>query len=173
MYWLRSSVGSDLLSLTANRSRSVLAVKGSLRRFAPWTAPGRSEGGDAVHEGKGGGRVDGPKGNLSVIPAALSRSRGALNSASSPSNTPRIRGGWTGRSRAWKSRCDSWPGNTPRRRNSPPSGRTGRPHSPRTTRRWAHIVTQLTDAYEKLLKSVNKMIDVSNAVARDMNELMR
>ena len=31
MYWLRSSVGSDLLSLTANRSRSVLAVKGSLR----------------------------------------------------------------------------------------------------------------------------------------------
>ena len=24
--------------------RSVLAVKGSLRRFAPWTAPGRSEG---------------------------------------------------------------------------------------------------------------------------------
>ena len=23
---------------------SVLAVKGSLRRFAPWTAPGRSEG---------------------------------------------------------------------------------------------------------------------------------
>ena len=40
MYWLRSSVGSDLLSLTANRSRSVLAVKGSLRRFAPWTACG-------------------------------------------------------------------------------------------------------------------------------------
>ena len=31
MYWLRSSVGSDLLSLTANRSRSVLAVKGPLR----------------------------------------------------------------------------------------------------------------------------------------------
>ena len=32
---------------------SVLAVKGSLRRFAPWTAPGRSER-RAVHEGKGG-----------------------------------------------------------------------------------------------------------------------
>ena len=31
MYWLRSSVGSDLLSLTANRSRSVLAAKGPLR----------------------------------------------------------------------------------------------------------------------------------------------
>ena len=32
---------------------SVLAVKGSLRRFAPWTAPGRSEG-MTVYEGKGG-----------------------------------------------------------------------------------------------------------------------
>ena len=32
---------------------SVLAVKGSLRRFAPWTAPGRSER-RAVHDGKGG-----------------------------------------------------------------------------------------------------------------------
>ena len=82
MYWLRSSVGSDLLSLTANRSRSVLAVKGPLRRYAPWTAAGRSEG-MAVYEGKGGGsgRVDGPKGNLSAIPAALSRSRGALSPA--------------------------------------------------------------------------------------------
>ena len=33
---------------------SVLAVKGPLRRFAPWTAPGRSEGMVAVYEGKGG-----------------------------------------------------------------------------------------------------------------------
>ena len=32
---------------------SVLAVKGSLRRFAPWTAPGRSER-RAAYEGKGG-----------------------------------------------------------------------------------------------------------------------
>ena len=56
MYWLRSSVGSDLLSLTANRSRSVLAVKGTLRRFAPWTAPGRSEG-MTVYEGKGGMQI--------------------------------------------------------------------------------------------------------------------
>ena len=31
----------------------VLAVKGTLRRFAPWTAAGRSEG-MAVYEGKGG-----------------------------------------------------------------------------------------------------------------------
>ena len=35
---------------------SVLAVKGSLRRFAPWTAPGRSEG-MTVYEGKGGMRI--------------------------------------------------------------------------------------------------------------------
>ena len=58
MYWLRSSVGSDLLSLTANRSRSVLAVKGPLR------ALDRSrpiQEGDAVYKGKG---------NLSAIPAA-------------------------------------------------------------------------------------------------------
>ena len=34
----------------------VLAVKGSLRRFAPWTAPGRSER-RAAHEGKGGVRI--------------------------------------------------------------------------------------------------------------------
>ena len=37
-------------------SRSVLAVKGPLRRFAPWMAPGRSEG-MAVYEGKRGGRA--------------------------------------------------------------------------------------------------------------------
>ena len=35
---------------------SVLAVKGSLRRFAPWTAPGRSEG-MTVYEGKGGVQI--------------------------------------------------------------------------------------------------------------------
>ena len=35
---------------------SVLAVKGSLRRFAPWTAPGRSER-RAAYEGKGGVRI--------------------------------------------------------------------------------------------------------------------
>ena len=34
---------------------SVLAVKGSLRRFAPWTAPGRSEG-RRCSRGKRGGR---------------------------------------------------------------------------------------------------------------------
>ena len=37
---------------------SVLAVKGSLRRFAPWTAPGRSER-RAAYEGKGGVRAVG------------------------------------------------------------------------------------------------------------------
>ena len=41
------------LSLALNDSRSVLAVKGPLRRFAPWTAPGRSEG-MAIYEGKRG-----------------------------------------------------------------------------------------------------------------------
>ena len=61
------------LSLASHDSRSVLAVKGPLRRFAPWTAPGRSEG-MAVYEGKGrwvSGRK-GPFGHTSV----LSRSGG-------------------------------------------------------------------------------------------------
>ena len=35
---------------------SVLSVKGTLRRFAPWTAPGRSER-RAAHEGKGGMQI--------------------------------------------------------------------------------------------------------------------
>ena len=51
------------LSLVADDSRSVLAVKGSLRRFAPWTAAGRSEG-MAVYEGKGGGRAVWREGEL-------------------------------------------------------------------------------------------------------------
>ena len=45
------------LSLATDDCRSVLAVKGSLRRFAPWIAPGRSEG-MTVYEGKGGGRAN-------------------------------------------------------------------------------------------------------------------
>ena len=36
----------------------------------------------------------------------------------------------------------------------------------------AHV-TILTNEYEALLKSVNTMIDVSNTVVRDMNELFR
>ena len=53
------------LSLATDDCRSVLAVKGSLRRFAPWTAAGRSER-RAVHEGKGGlgPGLAGPEGNL-------------------------------------------------------------------------------------------------------------
>ena len=39
--------------LALHRVGSVLAVQGSLRRFAPWTAPGRSER-RAAYEGKGG-----------------------------------------------------------------------------------------------------------------------
>ena len=42
------------LSLAPNDSRSVLAVKGPLRRFAPWTAPGRS--GEGCLRGKEGNR---------------------------------------------------------------------------------------------------------------------
>ena len=66
--------------LALDDSGSVLAVKGTLRHFAPWTAAGRS-GETRCSRGKRGisGRVDGPKGNLSVILAALSRSRGALS----------------------------------------------------------------------------------------------
>ena len=60
MYRLRSTVGSDLLSLTANRSRSVLAVKGPLRAL---DRSGPIQEGDAVYEGKGGSaHADGPKG---------------------------------------------------------------------------------------------------------------
>ena len=56
-------------------SRSVLAVKGLLRRFAPWTAAGRSEEDVCVYEGKGGpGRVDGPEGNPFGHTSTLSRS---------------------------------------------------------------------------------------------------
>ena len=44
---------------------SVLAVKGSLRRFAPWTAPDRSER-RAAYEGKGGGRAVGREGGSLV-----------------------------------------------------------------------------------------------------------
>ena len=44
--------------LALHRVGSVLAVQGSLRRFAPWTAPGRSER-RAAYEGKGGVRARG------------------------------------------------------------------------------------------------------------------
>ena len=43
----------SLDDIALHRVGSVLAVKGSLRRFAPWTAPGRSER-RAAYEGKGG-----------------------------------------------------------------------------------------------------------------------
>ena len=69
--------------LALDRSRSVLAVKGSLRRFAPWTAPGRSER-RAAYEGKGGVRF-GPCGRAEREPfghtRTPSRSRGALSPA--------------------------------------------------------------------------------------------
>ena len=49
---LREGLEQTPFPLALDRSRSVLAVKGSLRRFAPWTAPGRSER-RAAYEGKG------------------------------------------------------------------------------------------------------------------------
>ena len=55
---LREGLEQTPFPLALHRVGSVLAVKGSLRRFAPWTAPGRSEG-MAVYEGKGGVRAVG------------------------------------------------------------------------------------------------------------------
>ena len=46
-------LGKTPFPLALHRVGSVLAVKGSLRRFAPWTAPRRSER-RAAYEGKGG-----------------------------------------------------------------------------------------------------------------------
>ena len=43
---------------------SVLAVKGSLRRFAPWTAPGRSERRPLFTREKGGGSGRGARGRV-------------------------------------------------------------------------------------------------------------
>ena len=50
---LQSLLPPPPFPLALDDSGSVLAVKGTLRRFAPWTAPGRSER-MAVYEGKGG-----------------------------------------------------------------------------------------------------------------------
>ena len=50
---LREGSEKPPFPLALHRGGSVLAVKGSLRRFAPWTAPGRSER-RAAYEGKGG-----------------------------------------------------------------------------------------------------------------------
>ena len=58
---LREGLEQPPFPLALHRGGSVLAVKGSLRRFAPWTAPGRS-GRCAVHEGKGGGGPWGAEG---------------------------------------------------------------------------------------------------------------
>ena len=60
---LREGSEKPPFSLALYRAESVLAVKGPLRRFAPWTAPGRSER-RAVHEGKGGVRAVGRGGRV-------------------------------------------------------------------------------------------------------------
>ena len=51
--------------LSLDDSRSVLAVKGSLRRFAPWTAAGRS-GETRCSRGKRGGRP-GPRNSFAIL----------------------------------------------------------------------------------------------------------
>ena len=56
----QSLLQSPPFPLAPDRAGSVLAVKGSLRRFAPWTAPGRSER-RAAYEGKGGVRECGTR----------------------------------------------------------------------------------------------------------------
>ena len=61
-YWVRQWARTPFSPRTA-WWRIGLAVKGSLRRSAPWTAPGRSER-MAVHEGKGGVRAVGREGGL-------------------------------------------------------------------------------------------------------------
>ena len=53
MKWRLRQWARTPFPLALDDSRSVLAVKGSLRRFAPWTAAGRSEG-DGCLRGKGG-----------------------------------------------------------------------------------------------------------------------
>ena len=53
---LREGSEKPPFPLALYRAGSVLAVKGPLRRFAPLTAPLRSEG-MTVYEGKGGERI--------------------------------------------------------------------------------------------------------------------
>ena len=95
---LREGLEQTPFPLALHRVGSVLAVKGSLRRFAPWTAPGRSER-RAAYEGKGGVRAVGREGELAHDKGyyhsclrrsrklafghtrRLSRSRGALSPA--------------------------------------------------------------------------------------------
>ena len=53
---LREGLEKPPFPLALHCVGSVLAVKGPLRRFAPWTAPVRSER-RAAYEGKGGERI--------------------------------------------------------------------------------------------------------------------
>ena len=63
---LREGLEQTPFPLALHRAGSVLAVKGSLRRFAPWTAAGRSER-RAAYEGKGGDRAVGREGDLRIL----------------------------------------------------------------------------------------------------------
>ena len=64
---------------------SILAVKGPLRRFAPWTAPGRSER-RAAYEGKGGGRAVGCGGRVA---SPLAHDKGYYHSYTEGANAPK------------------------------------------------------------------------------------
>ena len=61
---LREGLEQTPFPLALHRVGSVLAVKGSLRRFAPWTAPGRSERRAAYEGKKGGGSGRGVRGRV-------------------------------------------------------------------------------------------------------------
>ena len=51
---LREGLEQPPFPLALHRVGSVFAVKGSLRRFAPWTAPGPIRNDEALTRGKGG-----------------------------------------------------------------------------------------------------------------------
>ena len=81
---LREGLEKNPFPLALHLSRSVLAVKGSLRRFAPWTAPGRSER-RAAYEGKGGVCAVGSEGEW---PNPLAHDKGYYHSCLGRSRKP-------------------------------------------------------------------------------------
>ena len=74
--------------LALDDSGSVLAVKGSLRRFAPWTAPGRSER-RAAYEGKGGGGPWGAERGGSKSRGPLVHDKGYYHSCTEGADAPK------------------------------------------------------------------------------------
>ena len=94
---LREGLAQTPFPLALHRVGSVLAVKGSLRRFAPWTAPGRSER-RAAYEGKGGAgqcrrlrRVPGFECALTSLSTSSRRRLARLDPSSLPQCSPATR----------------------------------------------------------------------------------